>query len=92
MPWQPQGQGRDRSNAFALVVALHLGLGAALIYGLAGEPLRRSVEALTTFDVPLPEALPPPEPVVLEQQPAAEREAGARLQGGDRTAIRRRRA
>lgn len=60
-----------------LVAVLHLGLGAALLHGLAGEPLRRSVEALTTFDVPLPK--PPPQPVpARDEQPAAEElEAGA---------------
>lgn len=77
MPWQPQGQGRDRTKALALVVVLHVALGAALITGLAGEPLRRSVEALTTFDVPLPKPPPPPEPPPTKEAAAAEREAGA---------------
>jgi protein TonB len=77
MPWQPQGQGRDRTKALALVAVLHLALGAALITGLAGEPLRRSVEALNTFDVPLPEPPPPPPPPISQQDAAAEREAGA---------------
>lgn len=76
MPWHPQGQGRDRTKALVMVVALHLALGAALVFGLAGEPLRRSVEALTTFDVPLALPPPPPEPVVVQQQPAARKEAG----------------
>lgn len=76
MPWQPQGQGRDRTKALVLVVALHVGLGAALIIGLAGEPLRRSVESLTTFDVPLP-PMPQPEPAPREQAPAEERDEGA---------------
>nr|WP_314445989.1 hypothetical protein [uncultured Sphingomonas sp.] len=76
MPWQPQERGRDRTKALVLVVALHLGLGAALVLGLAGEPLKRSVEALTTFDVPLP-SVPPPEPAPRDQDSAEERDEGA---------------
>ena len=74
MPWQPQR--RDRTKSLALVALLHLALGAALLHGLAGEPLRRSVEALTTFDVPLPEPPQPPEPQREEQQAAEVREEG----------------
>jgi protein TonB len=76
MPWQPQE--RDRKKAIALVLMLHLGLGAALLHGLAGEPLRRSVEALTTFDVALPDPPPPPsEPESVRETTAEAREAGA---------------
>ena len=74
MPWKPQE--RDRKKALALVLLLHLALGAALLHGLAGEPLRRTAEALATFDVPLPQ--PPPAPVEpLRKEEAAKREAGA---------------
>ena len=75
MPWKPEQ--RDRKKAVVLVTLLHLGLGAALLHGLAGEPLRRSVEALTTFDVALPPPPQPPEPVRERELAAAEREAGA---------------
>ena len=74
MPWQPQG--RDRTKSLALVLALHVALGAALLHGLAGEPLRQSVESLTTFDVALPEP-PPPDPVREQAEQAKEREQGA---------------
>ncbi|NJC04580.1 protein TonB [Sphingomonas kaistensis] len=57
------------------MVLLHLGLGAALLHGLAGEPLRRAQEALTTFNVP-PPALPEPEPPPERQAPAEAREEG----------------
>lgn len=60
-----------------MVVLIHLGLGAALLHGLAGEPLRRSVEALTTFDVPLPDITPPPPPARQPRDTAEEREEGA---------------
>jgi protein TonB len=69
--------GTDRKKALALVALLHLALGAALLHGLAGEPLRRSVDALTTFDVPPPEPPPPPDPQREEQQAAEVREEGA---------------
>lgn len=74
MPWQPQE--RDRKKALALVVLLHAGLGAALFFGLAGEPIRRAADALQTFDVSLPLPPPPPEPVA-EEESAPERDAGA---------------
>lgn len=74
MPWQPQQ--RDRKKAIGLVVVLHLGLGAALLHGLAGEPLRRAQEALTTFDVP-PPLLEPGPPPPEDQAPAEAREEGA---------------
>jgi protein TonB len=75
MAWQPQG--RDRKKSLALVALLHLALGAALLHGLAGEPLRRSVDALTTFDVPPPEPPPLPDPQREEQQAAEVRQEGA---------------
>ena len=56
---------------------LHLGLGAALLHGLAGEPLRRSVDALTTFDVPPPGPPPLPEQPREDQQMAEVPEEGA---------------
>lgn len=73
MPWQPPRT--DRTKSLALVLLLHAGLGAGLIWGLAGEPLRQASEALTTFDVLPPPPPPPPEPV-REEESAAEREAG----------------
>lgn len=74
MPWQPQR--RDRTRTLALVLLLHAALGAALLRGLAGEPLRRASEALVTFNVPPPEppASPPPP---AEAQAAAPRDPGA---------------
>lgn len=74
MPWQPQG--RDRKKALGLVLVLHLGLGAALLNGLAGEPLRRAQVALTTFDVPPPQP-PEPDPPPKQQAAAEAREKGA---------------
>jgi protein TonB len=74
MPWQPQQ--RDRKKAVALVLLLHLGLGAALLHGLAGEPMRRAADALTTFDVEPPDPPPPPERP-RDQASAEAREAGA---------------
>jgi outer membrane biosynthesis protein TonB len=52
---------------------LHLALGAALLHGLAGEPLRRTGEALATFDVRLPQLAPPPP----REASAERRQAGA---------------
>lgn len=60
-----------------MVALIHLGLGAALLHGLAGEPLRRSVEALTTFDAPLPDITPPAPPARQPRDTAEEREEGA---------------
>ena len=75
MPWQPQR--RDRTRTLALVLLLHVGLGGALLHGLAGEPLRRATEALATFDVPLPQPEPLPPPAPRQPEPnAAPRETG----------------
>ena len=55
---------RDRAKAAALVAALHVGLGAALIAGLAGDQVRQVADSLATFnvrEVPPPEVPPPPE-------------------------------
>ncbi|UUR07035.1 energy transducer TonB [Sphingomonas glaciei] len=75
MPWQPQQS--DRKKAIGLVVLLHLGLGAALLHGLAGEPLRRAQAALTTFDVPPPPPPAPEPPPPQEKAPAEARDEGA---------------
>lgn len=56
MSWQPQV--RDRKKTLTLVLLIHIALGAGLLHGLAGEPLRRTAETVATFDVRLPE--PPP--------------------------------
>jgi protein TonB len=75
MPWQPPRH--DRKKAAALVVALHIALGAALISGLAARPIRHVTEALTTFDVTVP---PPPPPMIeppKKAEAAAKREVGA---------------
>lgn len=75
MPWQPQQQ--DRKKTLTLVLVLHAGLGLALWHGLAGEPLRRASESLTTYNVALPEPpLTPPDPS-RDRAAAKEREAGA---------------
>lgn len=58
----------DRAKAAVLVAAIHVGLGAALMFGLAGDKVRRAVETLKSFDVVVP-AQPvrePPPPVVEE--------------------------
>jgi protein TonB len=56
----------DRAKAIALVTAIHLALGAALIAGLAGDTVRRAADTLKSFDVrelpPPPEVEPPPPP------------------------------
>jgi protein TonB len=74
MPWHPQK--KDRKKALALVLLLHLALGAALLHGLAGEPLRQTSQALTTFDVRLPDSLTPPAPA-RDEKAAIAREAGS---------------
>lgn len=74
MPWQPQR--RDRTKTLGLVLLVHAALGAALLQGLAGEPLRRVSDALVTFNVP-PPALPPPPPPPAPAKEAAPRESGA---------------
>ncbi|WP_051676701.1 energy transducer TonB [Sphingomonas astaxanthinifaciens] len=73
MPWQPQRT--DRKKTIALVAGLHLALGAGLVLGLAGDPIRRVSEAITTFDVAPPP--PPPPPPAAADDSAAKREAGA---------------
>jgi protein TonB len=74
MPWQPPKT--DRKKTVALVAALHVALGAGLVLGLAGDPIRRVSDAISTFDV---QALPPPPPPppVTPDESAAKREAGA---------------
>lgn len=75
MPWQPPRN--DRAKSLVLVAGLHVAMGAALLSGLAAEPLRKVTESLATFDVvppvPPPELDPPPSP----DEPAAKQEAGA---------------
>ena len=51
---------RDRAKSLAMVVVLHAGLGAALVFGLAGDKVREVAESLKSFDVR--ELPPPPEP------------------------------
>lgn len=74
MPWQPPRS--DRKKSLALVLALHVALGTALLVGLRGEPLRRAGEAITAFDLPAPL---PPEPIRPPERSrsAAREEAGA---------------
>lgn len=77
MPWHPPRN--DRTKSLLLVVGLHLFLGAALVNGLAGDPLRQVTEGITAIDfLPapvLPEPEPPPPPD--ESASAAREEAGA---------------
>lgn len=73
MPWQPRHQ--DRGKAILLVAGLHLAIGTALIFGLAGEPVRQAASSLATFDV-----APPPPPV--PEQPKPLRDDAARDAAG----------
>ena len=73
MPWQPPHH--ERGKAVLLVAALHLAIGAALIAGLAGEPLRQAASSLATFDV-MPPPPPPPQRPEPRQEDAAKDEAG----------------
>ena len=54
----------DQGKSMALAVAVHLGLGAALLSGLAVETVRRGTDSIASFDVvEVPPALPdPPKP------------------------------
>lgn len=75
MPWRPPRN--DRAKSIALVAGLHLLLGAALLTGLAADPLRKASESLATFDVLPPPPPPEPEAPPRPDAPAAEKEAGA---------------
>lgn len=76
MPWQPSRS--DRGKSLALVAGLHLLLGAALISGLAGDPLRRSVEKATNLAFePAPLPLQPDPPPPDDRASAAKEKAGA---------------
>ena len=75
MPWQPPKD--DRIKAMALVVGLHLALGAALIAGLGGEVVRQASESLVTFDVAPPPPMPEPEPELEPPAPRTEQSARA---------------
>jgi protein TonB len=57
-----------------MVAVLHLALGAALLFGLAGDALREEDRDLAVFDLPLP----PPPPITPDPPP--EREAAAARQ------------
>ncbi|GAA4029640.1 hypothetical protein GCM10022281_06040 [Sphingomonas rosea] len=72
MPWQPRRS--DRRKSLALVIALHVALGTALVIGLAVQPLARRVPPLVTFDV-----LPPirPTPPTEDRKEGAKERAGA---------------
>lgn len=64
----------DQGKAAALVVVLHLALGAALISGLGVDTVRRAAESLKSYDVRPPEPeLPVPPPTV--EQAAARQQA-----------------
>ena len=52
----------DKAKAMALVLALHAGLGAALVFGLAGGSVERVSDAMKSFDVLEPPPPPPPQP------------------------------
>lgn len=60
-----------------MVLLLHLGLGAALLNGLAGAPLREASEALAAFDIPVPSPPPPPPEPPRDRRPAEAHEEGA---------------
>ncbi|WP_300973037.1 energy transducer TonB [Sphingomonas sp. LHG3406-1] len=76
MPWQPSRD--DRKKSLALVLTLHLGLGAALILGLRGDPMRRVAEDVTMINVPLPPPMPPEKARPPQRSASAARErAGA---------------
>jgi protein TonB len=78
MPWQPPRS--DRTKSLVLVAGLHLLLGAALVSGLAGDRLDKTVEnAFQPIFIPppvTPEPEPPPPPPS-QSEPAAREEAGA---------------
>ena len=67
----------DRAKAIGLVIALHIAMGAALVFGLTGERARRLGESLKSFDVtePLPKPREEPPPPTPEQSAAAKDEA-----------------
>ncbi len=71
------GSRADRGKALALVLALHAGLGLALIAGLSVTTVREVSDAMASFDVQLPVTPPPPDPPPSRSAPAAERDAGA---------------
>lgn len=59
------------------MAGLHLLLGAALVTGLAGQPLREAAKDLAAFDLPAPPVLTPdPPPPPDERAAAAREEAG----------------
>ena len=52
----------DRAKAIAAVVAVHLGLAAAILTGLNVRMVSQAVERLEVFDIRQPPPPPPPEP------------------------------
>ena len=52
----------DRAKAIAAVVAVHVGLAAAILTGLNVRVVSHVVEQLKTFDIRLPPPPPPPPP------------------------------
>ncbi|WP_205481241.1 energy transducer TonB [Sphingomonas arenae] len=68
----------DRQKAAALVVALHVALGAALISGLGVDTVRQATETLKSYTVEeVPP--PPPPPPTLEQAGARQEPAPANM-------------
>ena len=69
---------RDRAKAAALVVALHVALGAALVFGLAGGELAKKEPELAMFDLQAPSPPPiTPDPPPDREADAAKEAAGA---------------
>jgi protein TonB len=75
MPWQPTR--KDKGKTLALVGGLHLLLGAALVWGLAADPLIRSDQGAPPLERALATlSLEPDPPPPVESAPAAEEKAG----------------
>lgn len=75
MPYRSNN--RVSARSLALVVAVHVALGLALVAGLRGPALVRAArEQLATFNVAPPPPLPPP-PEPRQREPAPKDKAGA---------------
>ena len=68
---------RDRAKSAAIVIALHAGLGAGLIFGLAGDRVRQAAESLKSFDVLEPPPPPQPEPPPPDESESAAKDEAA---------------
>lgn len=69
----------DQRKAAALVVALHLALGAALISGLGVETVRQATETLKSYNIEEVPEPPPPPPPAREETGARQEAAPANL-------------